>query len=285
MSKFDDDSLGSRMKDYESITKTRVVPRMPFIIRLDGKAFHTFTRGLEKPFDNILVKTMQATMLSLCEDLSNCVFGYTQSDEITLIFRVADPIKTQGLFDYEIQKLVSVSASKCTRYFNEYFYKFVEEYNSCLDNVSVTEENKKYYKTLTNKLFKAEFDARIFNVPDYEIINNLIWRQQDAVRNSIQSLGQANFSHTQLDKKNMAQVQDMLMLEKNINWNNLPTWLKRGSCAIKVSTPIQRPEGSVKNRLKWELCIDTPIFTSPEGRKWLEKFTDIQDPDMEANNE
>ena len=114
------DALGKRMKEYyEQVPKTRLVRRMPVAIRLDGKAFHTFTRGFKKPFDDILIKSMQETMKKLCESIQGCVIGYTQSDEITLILQDYKELETAAWFDYEVQKMCSIAASMCTLYFNQ----------------------------------------------------------------------------------------------------------------------------------------------------------------------
>ena len=112
------DSLGDRMKKYEYITRTHLIPRMPVIIRLDGKAFHQFCNGLKRPFDDILIKTMQDTTKYLCENVQGCVLGYTQSDEITLVLVDYKTLDTTSWFDNNIQKIVSVSASMATMAFN-----------------------------------------------------------------------------------------------------------------------------------------------------------------------
>ena len=116
------DDLGTRMKDYyETIPKTRLMRRTPVAIRIDGKAFHTFTRGLKKPFDKILIKSMQDTMKYLCENIQGCVFGYTQSDEITLILIDYQTLTSQAWFNYEVQKMCSIAASMATMAFNKAF--------------------------------------------------------------------------------------------------------------------------------------------------------------------
>ena len=124
------DDLGKRMKTYyEAIPKTSLMRRTPVAIRIDGKAFHTFTRGFEKPFDTLLVNVMQQTTKKLCENIQNCVFGYTQSDEITLILVDYKDINTAAWFDYKVQKLCSISASMATLYFNKFFKQSVEEFD------------------------------------------------------------------------------------------------------------------------------------------------------------
>lgn len=195
---------------------------MPVIIRIDGKAFHTFTRGFKKPFDDILVKTMQETMKYLCENIQGCVLGYTQSDEISLVLTDYAEITTDAWFGNNLQKMCSVSASMATMAFNKFFYS----------NMPAEGENSTtYYKALEEG---AMFDFRVFTIPKEEVCNYLIWRQQDATRNSIQSVGQADFSQKELHGKSCNNIQDMLMIQKGINWNDYSTTLKRGSCCIKA---------------------------------------------------
>lgn len=118
------DDLGCRMKTfYEQIPKTKLMRRCPVAIRIDGRAFHTFTRGFQKPFDEVLIKSMQETMKYLCENIQGCVLGYTQSDEITLILVDYKKLTSSAFFDYEVQKLCSIAASMATMVFNESFSK------------------------------------------------------------------------------------------------------------------------------------------------------------------
>lgn len=125
------DSLGDRMKEnYENRAKTYLTRRMPVIIRLDGKAFHSFTKGLKKPYDEIFHNTMNATMKYLCENIQGCKLGYTQSDEITLLLTDYDTLTTDGWFDYAVQKMCSVSASMATMAFNRFFGHEYEFYNA-----------------------------------------------------------------------------------------------------------------------------------------------------------
>lgn len=118
----DKTTIGDRMKNnYENITRYYLTRRMPVIIRIDGKAFHTFTRGFKKPFDDILVKTMQDTMKYLCENIQGCVLGYTQSDEISLVLTDYAELTTDAWFGNNLQKMCSVSASMATMAFNKFF--------------------------------------------------------------------------------------------------------------------------------------------------------------------
>lgn len=190
------DSLGDRMKKYEYITRTHLIPRTPVIIRLDGRAFHTFTKGFKRPFDLVFAKAMQETMKRLCESIQGCVLGYTQSDEITLVLVDYQTLDTDGWFDYNIQKVVSIAAASATLAFNRALYNAVSEYLQT-DKVkadlhskdpSVKERTQKYVETLKNAVIKGGmFDARCFNLPKEEVANCLLWRQNDATRNFITS--------------------------------------------------------------------------------------------------
>lgn len=261
------DSLGDRMKTYEYVTRNYLTRKIPVIIRIDGKAFHSFTRGFKKPFDEIFVKSMQDTMKYLCENVQGCVLGYCQSDEITLVLVDYQNREASAWFDNNIQKMVSVSASMATLAFNRFFMNNCHQWYE--DNIDFDElilntdtDIKALFNAYTKACSKgAMFDSRVFTVPKEEVINTLIWRQQDATRNSIQSVGQANFSHTQLHGKNCSDIQDMLMLEKGINWNDYPTHLKRGTCCIKKPFKINEGTDQEAIRNKWVIDTEIPIFT------------------------
>lgn len=271
------DSLGDRMKGYENISRAYLTRRVPVIIRLDGKAFHTFTRGLDKPFDKSLMKIMQLTMHYLCSNIQGCVFGYTQSDEITLVLTDYATIKTDAWFGYNVQKMASVSASMATMEFNRLFRKEFE------DMVLEWTPDRKDLTTFENRLailkdkqFKACFDARCFSIPVDEVCNCLIWRQQDATRNSIEAVGQANFSHKQLMGKSCNEIQDMLFKEKGVNWNDFPTDCRRGSACYRVVSEEEiddprNPGNKITvQRKRWVVDIGIPIFS--QDRQFVERF-------------
>ena len=169
------DDLGVRMKTfYEQIQKTKLMRRTPVIIRIDGKAFHTFTRGFQKPFDEVLIQTMQETTKYLCENVQGCVLGYTQSDEISLVLVDYQRFETSAWFDYEIQKMCSIAASMATMAFNKFFRKNVESWwtapfvgitKECQDRESLY----RIYQIAAEK--GAMFDARCFNIPKEEVTN------------------------------------------------------------------------------------------------------------------
>jgi tRNA(His) guanylyltransferase len=218
--KYEKDNLGTRMKGYEKVSSGTLMKRTPVIIRLDGKSFHTFTKKINptndpsminNPFSHKLHKVMINTMADLCSEIQNAKFGYTQSDEISILLTDWSTFQTDQWFGGNIQKIVSVSAALATGYFN---YHFAQEFN----------EGRSYKTNI------ALFDSRAFNLPKEEVTNNFLWRQNDATRNSVLMLGHYHFSQKQMHGKNNSQVQDMLMLEKGINWNDIDTWKKRGCC-------------------------------------------------------
>ena len=268
------DSLGDRMKKYENISRNYLTRKLPVIIRIDGKAFHSFTRGFKRPFDDILVKSMQDTMRFLCENIQGCVLGYTQSDEITLVLVDYQDKDSCAWFDNNIQKMASVSASMATMAFNQYFaIHYYELEENMFEAWNVTDKEMQYTDTLRKRLHTAMFDSRVFTLPKEEVVNCLIWRQQDATRNSIQSVGQANFSHKQLQNKNCNDIQDMLVLDKNINWNDYPTTLKRGSCCIKVPCKVNEGTEQETIRSKWIIDNEIPIFT--QNKDYINKLVFI----------
>lgn len=279
------DDLGNRMKTfYEEIPKTKLMRRTPVVIRIDGKAFHTFTRGFKRPFDDVLIKTMQETAKYLCENIQGCSLAYTQSDEISLLLIDYQRFETSAWFDYEIQKMVSISASMATMVFNRVFSETVSDLK--FDNTNPMDT---YFEAVYSG---AMFDARVFNIPKEEVTNYFYWRQLDASRNSIQMVGQANFSHRELQNKSCNDIQDMLMTQKGINWNDFPTYQKRGSCVIKEDYWIDGNNGceyseeysEVLNRTggcetdimrsRWIIDKDIPIFKG-DGREYIERFVNV----------
>ena len=281
------DDLGTRMKEfYEQVPKTRLVRRMPVAIRIDGKAFHTFTKGFYKPFDDILIKTMQETTKYLCENIQGCVLGYTQSDEITLILVDYQKLTSSAWFDYEVQKLCSISASMATMAFNKFFERNAENY---IQNCATDYEIDGLYGkgTLEYQLCEiyqkaaekdAMFDARCFNIPKEEVTNLIYWRQLDATRNSIQMVGQANFSHKELQNKSCNDIQDMLHEQKGINWNDYPTVYKRGTACIKNRKIIEYLDefkvtaklmDSTKTENSWIIDTEMPILKG-EDRAYVD---------------
>ena len=270
------DSLGDRMKGYENISRFYLTRRSPVIIRVDGKAFHTFTRGLKRPFDDILMSVMQETAKYLCKNISGCKLAYVQSDEISLLITDYDTIDTQAWFDNNLQKIVSVSASLATLAFNNFWCAAVDCEIEAANTAPFTTDENSYIMTILDKRFKATFDSRAFIIPKDEVCNYFIWRQQDATRNSIQSLAQANFPHKELNGLNSSKLQDKLMLEKSINWNDLSVPCKRGVCVYYERKPLATDNGEIKmEQFGWTIDEDIPIFT--QNREYIERFVRIDE--------
>ena len=267
------ETLSDRMKGaYENKYRIYLTERLPVIIRLDGKSFHTFCRGLKKPFDPLFIKVMQQTMLKLCENISGCKLGYIQSDEISLLL-MQDRNESQPWFDNNLQKIVSVSASMATLYFNKFFEEACFDYLGELlklgawnvDENDPLKEEEKYLDILSEKSFTATFDSRVFLLPKEEVNNYFLWRQQDATRNSILSLAQSLYSDKEMKGVKCDALQDKMFTEKGVNWNELSTVEKRGTCAIKVPTEIND-----KVRNKWTLDTEIPIFS--QDKEYINKI-------------
>ena len=274
------DDLGNRIKTfYEEIPKTRLMRRTPVICRLDGRSFHTFTRGFKRPFDDVLIKTMQETAKYLCENIQGCSLAYTQSDEISLLLIDYQRFETSAWFDYEIQKMCSISASMVTMAFNKIFCDMVGE-------LHIKGSLEKEYSCILYKAAQkgAMFDSRVFNIPREETTNYFYWRQLDASRNSIQMVGQANFSHRELQFKSCNDIQDMLMTQKGINWNDFPTYQKRGSCVVRNKIVLESDDVKETCMLRdpkqgennWIIDYDIPIFKG-EGREYIERFVNVRE--------
>ena len=246
------DSLGDRMKEnYENRSKTYLTRRTPCIIRLDGKAFHSFTRGFQKPYDEIFHTAMNSTLQYLCKNIQGCKFGYTQSDEISLLLTDYDTLTTDAWFDYSVQKMCSVAASMATLAFNRYFREAINDLTvgKTLDDYAI--------QLLKARDKGAMFDARCFSIPETEISNCFLWRFLDCYRNSVQMLGQANFSHKELHKLNSSQIQEKLFQERGINYATYPEEFKNGICAMKNSEGI------------WEL---SPMFDPRKNTDFFTKY-------------
>lgn len=241
----DKTSIGNRFKsNYEDRTRFKLTRRTPTILRLDGKSFHTYTKGLERPFDQGLMADMDEVAKYLCKNIQGCKFAYIQSDEISLMLTDWDTLTTDAWFDYNVQKMCSVSASMATSKFNEQRFG-------------------RYILALTlnpgSKLRLAEFDARVFQVPYSEINNYFLWRQQDATRNSIASVAQSMYSHKELFGKNTDQMQEMIF-QKGVNWNNYIPYFKRGRVVRKIDFVSNEA-----TRSKWEVDTGIPVFSqSPD---------------------
>jgi tRNA(His) 5'-end guanylyltransferase len=223
------DTLGDRMKErYEDRTRYYLPRRTFAVIRVDGKAFHTFTRGCAKPYDRRLMESIDFAAMAMCQEMAGAVLAYTQSDEISVLLCDFKKQDSNGWFDYNIQKMASVAASIATANFNV-----------C-------------YRHLGGDVAKLGlFDARVFSIPDpVEVTNYLIWRQKDAERNSLQMAAQSVYSHKQLHGKSCADLHELLHA-KGINWDKYAPREKRGGLIVKEQNGVER--------CPW-VQVDCPIF-------------------------
>jgi tRNA(His) 5'-end guanylyltransferase len=221
------DDLGTRKENYENRTRYLLPRRTYTIIRLDGKAFHTFTKDMERPYDENFMDITNLTAKFLCKEIQGAKFAYVQSDEISILLTDFEKDTTDAWFDSNIQKMVSVAASIATAKFNQLRLKRAIHdrlYDCEFDGNMERQEIIDFIDT--TKL--AEFDARVFTIPDpTEVENYFIWRQKDAVRNSISMAAQSLYSHKELNGKSQSDQQEMIH-EKGRNWNNMPFGFKRG---------------------------------------------------------
>ena len=235
-----------------------------------------------------MVEAMQATMRYLCENIQGCVLGYTQSDEITLVLADYKKLTSAAWFDYNIQKCVSVAASMATLAFNKAFARAFENWG--FDHLPDWEEGGtnevvddtllKLCETYNAALEKgALFDARVFSLPKEEVCNCVLWRQQDATRNSIEAVAQAHFSAKELHCKNQKQMLEMLRVKHSINWSeDFPLYLQRGSCCIKEKYFIKGQTGEPVQRSRWIVDQKIPLFTG-DGRDYIESRIKFEDGD------
>ena len=237
------DSLGDRMKGYERAAKTTLPGRMPVVVRVDGKAFHTWTRGLTRPFDDGFMDAMDGVAVSLCEEMQGAVLAYVQSDEISVLLHNYKRLASAAWFDNEVQKIVSVSAS-----------------------IAGAEMTRLSADVFGGWMRRAVFDARVFVLPEADVCNYFVWRQQDAARNSIQMVAQSLFSQRELHGKDCRVLQEMIFQKGGQNWNDLPIGKRRGRCVRRIVVPGGFPA--------WCVDLSIPLFT--EDRAYVEQHLAVE---------
>ena len=255
------DSLGDRMKaDYENRTRFLLPRRTYTLLRVDGRNFHRYTRGCQRPFDLGLMEDMNAAALALCENIEGAQLAYVQSDEISVLLTDFGSPQTEAWFNGSVQKLASLSASLATAHFNQARTRRAAAQN--------TESGI------------ACFDSRAFTIPDpAEVENYFVWRQQDATRNSVSMTAQAHFPHERLQGKSTGQMQEMLWSEHGVNWNDQPGGFKRGRCCVhrRVTRDAEYQDkrtgethtaAGIERRI-WEQAVP-PVFT--KDRNWLRAY-------------
>lgn len=249
----DSTALGDRMKGYEAATRYALPRRTYTIVRADGRAFHTYLRHAGRPFDAVFMETMDHVAAALCTEMMGAVFAYAHSDEISVLLADFGSVHTEAWFGGTVQKMASIAASVATAEFN---YRA-----SRVAGLSVPHA-------------RATFDARVFTIPDpVEVANYFLWRQRDAVRNSVAMAAQAHFSHKRLHGLNGAQMQELLWQEKGVNWNDYPAGAKRGRVCRRVTaeeevTYTDKRDGQEHAvqalRSHWESSA-APHFTAAPG--------------------
>jgi len=235
-------SLDSRMKGYEAASDFVLPLRLPVILRLDGRAFHSYTKGFSKPFDFRFQMAMVRTAMSVCKEVSGAKICYVQSDEISILIINYESLETEAYFDNRVQKLCSLVAS--------------------FASVTLDREIREIHPA-PQKL--PTFDCRVFIVPPSDVCNAFIWRQRDAERNSIQAYAQSFFSHEEIQGLTNNSLQDKMFKEKGFNWNDVPVMNKRGVAVIKEK---YEKDGALRTR--WVGDWNTPIFS--QDRNYIEKF-------------
>jgi tRNA(His) guanylyltransferase len=261
------DALGDRMKGYENITRYHLMPRGYTFLRIDGKAFHSYLKGCNRPFDDKVISDMNDTALYLCENVQNAKMAYVQSDEITLLLCDFEKLTTDQFFDGNVQKISSVVASMATAKFNQ--LRMLR--NRPLKCPPLDGSNR----PLLSEVPLAMFDCRCWTVPNaVEAMNVFRWRQQDCVRNSISMVAQSNFSHKELHGKSQSDMHEMLHT-KGVNWaTDFTDGEKNGRFIHKEEQEREgiffvknRAEGQTLpcNRKHW-VANGAWVFTKDEGR-------------------
>lgn len=248
-------SLEERMKNYEN--KFRLTENLPVIVRIDGRAFHTLTRKMNKPFDFTFINKMNEVAIALCKEVQNCRMAYVQSDEISLLLYQKE--NAHPWFGNEIQKITSITSAIASSVFTL---------------LSREDDMRKH----------VAFDSRAFVLPPNEVANYFIWRQLDWTRNSIQMLARQHFSNKELTNVSVNEIIELLK-EKGDDWNNLSPYLKKGRAVIKIKTmerinDIHKRLGEPEfcERSRWTIDDNIPVFT--EDRNFIESK---MEPDFALN--
>lgn len=279
------DALGDRMKRYEDVYRFKLPPRTYTLLRVDGRAFHTWTRGLQKPYDLGLMAAMDKTAIALCEEIAGAQFAFVQSDEISILAVDFLEIASQAWFDGLVQKWCSVSASIATMAFNaevvqaQYAYAVAERECGFICDPSGIVSHRGAPSNIGAKSPICTFDARVFTIPDLvEVENYFVWRQQDAVRNSVMMLARAHASHKQLHGKNQS-AQHELIHQAGDNWANHPARFKHGGVIrkkIEPPSPIALHPSNINAGVResnWFMDENTPVFT--KDRDYLRNMVPV----------
>lgn len=259
-----EDTLGNRMKGYEIAARSVLPNRMPVIVRVDGKAFHTYTRQCRRPFDDGLSRVMQLTAMELCKQLQGAQIAYVQSDEISVLLHSYKKFASEAWFDNQVQKMTSVAAGIASAYFSVNSYLI---WGAGMEMHPDT-DTIQYVRP-------AVFDARAFVLPESEVCNYFLWRQQDATRNSVQMLARSMYSHKECDNKNVNELRAMCR-EKKVGWDELATYRKHGACIVKKQVSAVMPltaESFI--RTSWDIDLDIPVFS--QDREYINRLLVVEE--------
>jgi tRNA(His) 5'-end guanylyltransferase len=252
----DKKSLGDRMKEYEKSSQYILTKRTPIIMRLDGRAFHTVTKDFVKPYDIYFMQLMDETAQYLCKNIQGAKIAYVQSDEITILIKYYDELNSEPWFGNELIKMVSISSALASSYLTyllpDLFHKL---------------SHRGYY----NFVKPVQFDCRAFTIPEDEVCNNFIWRQQDWERNSVQMFGLSHFSQKELHKKSCKEIIRKCEEEKGARWDELGTQFKRGRCVRKEiieTDPLTKGMRSISE--SWVIDKEIPRFQ--DQRDFIERY-------------
>lgn len=261
----DTTALGDRMKGYEAATRLTLPRRTFTIIRADMRAAHSYLRRAARPFDSAFMEAMDATAAALCAEMSGAVLAFAQSDEISVLLADFGSVHSQPWFGGVAQKMASIAAGVATAEFN---HKAASRPELAVPHC------------------RATFDARVFTIPDpVEVANYLVWRQRDAVRNSVSMAAQAHFPHKRLHGLNGGQMQELLWQEKGVNWNDYPAGAKRGRVCRRVTAEAdvtytdkrtQQEVSTTAMRSSW-VAEGAPTFTALPGSFLAEVIPPLPD--------
>lgn len=264
------DSLSERIKEYENVSQFRLMKKQPVIIRVDGRSFKKFTKGLDKPFDKDLNAIFEYVCYKLREKVDNVKFVYSQSDEISLLLTDWDRTKEDNgtridtWYDYRIQKMVSVISSETTRLFNKKVDEIAQGYYELSKKEDIDDNTKKYYETKynlwNNKKYNAVFDARAFNLPVEEVTNYFIQRQSDAIRNSQLGFSRSFYSQKELLNVSNAEALERVRIEYKQDYDDVSNVQKMGFCI--VANELDGKAYKVDKRI--------PLFKN--NREYIEKY-------------
>jgi tRNA(His) 5'-end guanylyltransferase len=258
---------------YEELTKKTLVFKMPVFVRITGKSFKTFTKGFRKPYDSMLIQTMQQTLVHLCAEIQGCVFGYVAADEMTLVLADWHKWNSVPWLNYNVQKICSNTASDATAIFNRVFNKNKEKFYCTYDGA---DKEKLYAAYNQSSLVGARFTATCFNVPIDRVCEMIYYRQLDARRTSIQSLGRAYFQRQELVGKSNDEVLEMLA-SQDVSWDCMPTAYRIGSACIKNTNQFSKHN-------KWAIDYDMPMLCE-KNRDYIQRIMDSICVDDNWNDE